>query len=94
MPIWVAAGDDDRLLGVLPMAVQLYERLSAVQRGQTELRIINGELDWSTMRNALPDAIRYVDRKCNSPAQRNAAVRSLKHAIAQADPLEHAPVRR
>lgn len=94
VPIWVAAGDDERVLGVLPMAVQLYERLSAVQRGETELRIINGELDWSTVRNALPDAVRYVDRKCHSPTQRNAAVRSLKHAVAQADALEHAPVRR
>jgi hypothetical protein len=28
--------------------------------------VIDGELDWSTVRNALPDALRYVSHKCQS----------------------------
>jgi hypothetical protein len=30
------------------------------------LVVIDGELDWSTVRNALPDALRYVSHKCLS----------------------------
>jgi len=66
VPIWVVTGDDDRLLGLVPMAARLYGQLAAIQPGQTELRVIDGELDWSTVRNALPDALRYVSRKCQS----------------------------
>ena len=96
VPIWVVSGDDDHVLGLVPMAAELYGRLSEVQLGQTELRIINGELDWSTVPNALPDALRYVDRKCQSPAPQNATAPalSIKHTMAQADALQHPPIRR
>jgi enterochelin esterase-like enzyme len=94
VPIWVVTGDDDHVLGLLPMAVELYGRLSEIQQGQAELRVINGELDWSTVRNALPDAMRYIDRKCKSDAPRTAAIPVLQHAIAQANPFQHPPVRR
>lgn len=93
VPIWVVTGDDDRLLGLVPMAAELYGRLSEIQPGQTEFRVINGELDWATVRNALPDALRYVDRKCLSEVQRNAAVSTSRHTIAQADTLLHSLVR-
>jgi enterochelin esterase-like enzyme len=93
VPIWVVTGDDDALLGLVPMAAQLYGRLLEIQPKQTELRVINGELDWATVRNALPDALRYINRKCQSDAQRNAAMRTLKHTVAQADALQHPSVR-
>lgn len=94
VPIWVVTGDDDHVLGLLPMAAELYGRLSEIQQGQTELRVINGELDWGTVRNALPDALRYVDRKCKPSPQRDAALHNLKHTIAQANTFQHPPVRR
>ncbi|SMP45875.1 alpha/beta hydrolase [Noviherbaspirillum suwonense] len=93
VPIWIVTGDDDALLGLVPMAAQLYGRLLEIQPGQSELRVINGELDWATVRNALPNALRYINRKCQSDAHRNAAIRTLKHTVAQADALQHPPVR-
>ncbi len=92
VPIWVVSGDDDAVLGLVPMAAGLYGRLTEIQPGKTELRIINGELDWATVRNALPDALRYLDRQCQPQSQRNAALPVSKHAVAQADALEHPPV--
>jgi S-formylglutathione hydrolase FrmB len=94
VPIWVVSGDDDHVLGLVPMAAELYGRLSEIQPGQAELRIIDGELDWNTVRSALPDALRYIDRKCQSDAQRNAALPASKHTVAQADTLKHPPVGR
>lgn len=94
VPIWVVTGDDDALLGLVPMAAQLYGRLLEIQPRQTELRVINGELDWATVRDALPDALRYINRKCQSDALRNAAIPLSKYAVAQADTLQHPPVRR
>jgi hypothetical protein len=72
------------------MAAELYGRLSGIQPGQTEVRIISGEPDRTTVRNALPDAMRYMDRQCRSGALRTAAL--LKHTVAQSKPLEHPPV--
>ena len=94
VPIWVVTGDDDHVLGLLPMAAELYGRLSEIQRGQTELRVINGELDWATVRNALPDALSYIDRKCKADAQRTASAPVLQHTIAQANTFQHPSVRR
>ena len=92
VPIWVVSGDDDAVLGLVPMAVGLYRRLFEIQPGKTELRIINGELDWATVRNALPDALRYLDRQCQPQGQRSAVLPVSKHAVAQADALEHPSV--
>lgn len=64
VPIWIIAGDDDRLLGMLPMTTTLYSRILAIQPREAELRIIDGELDWATVRKALPDTLSYIDRKC------------------------------
>lgn len=64
VPIWIIAGDDDRLLGMLPMTTTLYTRILAIQPREAELRIIDGELDWATVRRALPDTLAYIDRKC------------------------------
>jgi enterochelin esterase-like enzyme len=66
VPIWIVTGDDDELLGLVPMATRLYGELAAIQPKQVELRVIDGELDWATVRRALPDALRYLDRRCES----------------------------
>lgn len=62
--IWIATGDDDQLLGLVPMVTRLYGELAAIQPKQVELRIIDGELDWATVHRALPDALRYLERQC------------------------------
>nr|WP_217344084.1 alpha/beta hydrolase-fold protein [Noviherbaspirillum sp. L7-7A]MBV0878191.1 esterase family protein [Noviherbaspirillum sp. L7-7A] len=64
VPIWIATGDDDQLLGLVPMATRLYGELAAIQPEKVELRVIDGELDWATVRRALPDALRYLERQC------------------------------
>lgn len=64
VPIWIATGDDDQLLGLVPMATRLYGELVAIQPKQVELRVIDGELDWATVHRALPDGLRYLERQC------------------------------
>ena len=46
------------------MATRLYGELAAIQPKQVELRVIDGELDWATVRRALPDGLRYLERQC------------------------------
>lgn len=66
VPIWIVTGDDDRVLGLVPMAARLYSQLNAIEPSKVELRVIDGELDWATVRRALPGALDYLDRQCRS----------------------------
>ena len=58
-----AAGDHD-FLGIAVMSANLYWRLHQIQPRQAELRIIDGDHEWLVFRDALPDALQYVDRTC------------------------------
>jgi enterochelin esterase-like enzyme len=35
-----------------------------IQPKQAELRIVDGDHEWMTFRDALPDALQYMDRQC------------------------------
>ena len=63
VPLWIVSGDHDRF-GITLMSAQLYQRLFQLQPKQIELRIINGDHEWMTFRDALPDALQYVDKQC------------------------------
>jgi enterochelin esterase-like enzyme len=62
--MWIVSGDHDHL-GIAFMSAQLYWRLHQIQPKQVELRIVDGEHDWMTFRDALPGALQYVDRQCS-----------------------------
>ena len=63
VPMWIVSGDHDHF-GIALMATQLYARMLKIQPKQTELRIIDGDHEWMTFRDALPDALQYIDRQC------------------------------
>lgn len=63
VPMWIVSGDHD-FLGIAPMSANLYWRLLQIQPRQAELRVIDGDHEWLTFREALPDALQYVDRAC------------------------------
>jgi S-formylglutathione hydrolase FrmB len=65
VPFWIASGDHDRF-GIALMSAQLFSRLFQLQPKQVELRIINGDHEWMTFRDALPDALQFVDKQCAS----------------------------
>jgi enterochelin esterase-like enzyme len=46
------------------MSAQLYWRMFQVQPKQVELRVIDGDHEWMTFRDALPAALQYVDAQC------------------------------
>ena len=63
VPMWIVSGDHDHF-GIAMMATQLYWRMLKIQPKQAELRIIDGDHEWMTFRDALPDALQYIDRQC------------------------------
>lgn len=63
VPMWIVSGDHDAL-GIAVMSANLYWRLHKIQPKQVELRIIDGDHEWMVFRDALPDALQYVDRMC------------------------------
>ncbi len=63
VPMWIVAGDHDKL-GIALMSAQLFSRLLPVQPKQIELRIVDGDHEWMVFRDALPDALHYVDGHC------------------------------
>ena len=46
------------------MSAQLYWRMFKLQPKQVELRVVDGDHEWLVFRDALPDALQYVDRQC------------------------------
>lgn len=65
VPMWIVSGDHD-FLGIALMSAQLYWRLFQFQKNQVELRIVDGDHEWMVFRDALPDALQYVDRQCQA----------------------------
>jgi len=63
VPMWIASGDHDRL-GIAVVSSMMYWRLHQIQPKQVELRIMDGDHEWMLFRDALPDALRYVDQQC------------------------------
>lgn len=64
VPMWIVSGDHD-YLGIAPMSANLYWRLLQIQPRQAELRVVDGDHEWLTFREALPQALEYVDRNCS-----------------------------
>lgn len=63
VPMWIVSGDHD-YLGIAPMSANLYWRMYQIQPKQVELRVVNGDHEWLVFRDALPDALQYVDQQC------------------------------
>lgn len=63
VPMWIVSGDHD-YLGIAPMSANLFWRMFQIQPKLVELRIVNGDHEWLVFRDALPDALQYVDQKC------------------------------
>lgn len=63
VPMWIVSGDHD-FLGIAPMSANLFWRLFQIQPKRVELRVIDGDHEWLVFREALPDALQYVDRQC------------------------------
>lgn len=63
VPMWIVTGDHD-FLGIAPMSANLFWRIHQIQPKQAELRVIDGDHEWMVFRDALPDALQYVDRTC------------------------------
>ena len=66
VPMWIVSGDHDRL-GIAPMAANLYWRLHQIQPKQVELRVVDGDHEWMTFRDALPAALEYIEKECTKP---------------------------
>jgi enterochelin esterase-like enzyme len=63
VPMWIVSGDHDHL-GIAVESANLYWKLFQIQPKQVELRIIDGDHEWLTFRDAFPDALRYVEAHC------------------------------
>jgi S-formylglutathione hydrolase FrmB len=65
VPMWIVSVDHDAL-GIAVMSANLYWRVLKMQPRQAELRIVDGDHEWAVFRDALPDALQYVDRQCRA----------------------------
>lgn len=63
VPMWIVSGDHD-FLGIAVMSANLYWRILKIQPKLAELRVIDGDHEWMTFRDALPDALQYIERQC------------------------------
>jgi len=61
--VWIVSGDHD-FLGIAPLSANLYWRLFQIQPKEVELRVVDGDHEWMVFRDALSDALQYVDRRC------------------------------
>lgn len=66
VPLYIAAGDHDHL-GIAWQAAQLYERLRQHQPGQVALRIQDGDHEWALWRDALAEALVFMDARAAGP---------------------------
>lgn len=63
VPMWIESGDHDAL-GIAQMSANLFWRMLKIQPQLVELRIIDGDHGWMVFRDALPDALQYINRMC------------------------------
>ena len=63
VPMWIASGDHD-FLGIALMSTQLYWTMYQVQKPLVELRVQDGDHEWMFFRDALPDALLYMNKHC------------------------------
>lgn len=63
VPMWIVSGDHD-FLGIAVMSANLYWRILQIQPKQAELRVIDGDHEYMVFRDALPDALLYMERAC------------------------------
>ncbi len=64
VPMWIVSGDHD-YLGIAPMSATLFWRLHQIQPKLAELRVIDGDHEGLVLRDALPEALQYIDRQCS-----------------------------
>ena len=64
VPMWIVTGDHD-FLGIAMMSANLYWRMLKIQPKLAELRVVDGDHEWMTFRDVLPDALQYIDRQCS-----------------------------
>lgn len=62
VPMWIVSGDHD-FLGIAVMSTNLYWRVLKIQPKLSELRVIDGDHEWMTFRDALPNALQYMERQ-------------------------------
>lgn len=63
VPMWIVSGGNDHF-GIALMAAQLHSRLMKIQPEQVEFRVIEGDHEWMTFRDALPDTLQYINKFC------------------------------
>src|SRR3546814_52606 len=63
VPMYIESGDHDSQVTPI-MAASLYMALYAVEPEKVELRIVDGAHDWLTFRDALPNALRFINQQC------------------------------
>jgi enterochelin esterase-like enzyme len=63
VPMWIVSGGNDHF-GIALIAVQLHSRMMQIQPEQVEFRVIEGDHDWLTFRDALPDTLQYINKFC------------------------------
>lgn len=63
VPVYIESGDHDQQATPLTMA-KLYAALYENQPKKVELRIVDGDHEWMTFRDAFPHALEYIQRQC------------------------------
>lgn len=65
VPMWIESGDHDRF-GIVLAAAKLYWTLHAIQPGDVEYRVIDGDHDWLVFRESSVPALPYMSKKCEA----------------------------
>jgi len=66
VPLYINSGDHDTF-DIAYHATELYQTLREHQPNQVELRIVDGDHEWSVWENTLPEAMEYVFRFASRP---------------------------
>lgn len=63
VPFFIHSGDHDQMAPPAMMA-DLYTALYKIQPKHVELRIEDGDHEWMTFRDSLPQALKYIQQQC------------------------------
>jgi S-formylglutathione hydrolase FrmB len=63
VPFFIHSGDHDQMAPPT-MMTDLYTALYKIQPKQVELRIEDGDHEWMTFRDSLPQALRFIQQQC------------------------------